>query len=92
MRYWDKATHSIYGSLLDSVSCDAGAPSSGSIVRSISKGSVYLQHRVSYEGKQISLNTSQQAHKEGWPERSRLVSTLLAFGVNAPGQGCVKDV
>ncbi len=92
MRYWDKATHSIYGSLLDSVKCDAGAPSSGSIVRSISKGHVYLQHRVAYEGKQISLNTSQQAHRDGWPERSRLVSTLLAFGVNAPDRTAAKTI
>lgn len=90
MRYWDKATHSIFGSLLDSVSCDVGAPSSGSIVRSTSKGRVYLQHRVSYEGKQISLNTSHQAHKDGWPERSRLIATLLAFGVNAPDRAASK--
>lgn len=90
MRYWDKASHSIYGSLLDSVKCDVGAPASGTIVRSTSKGHGYLQHRVSYEGKQISLNTSGNAHRDGWPERSRLTSTLLAFGVNAPDRAASK--
>jgi len=92
MRHWDKATHSIYGSLLDSVKCDAGAPASGSIVRSTSKGHVYLQHRVTYEGKQISLNTSRNAHRDGWSERSRLISTLLAFGVNAPDRAAAKTL
>jgi hypothetical protein len=84
MRHWDRATQSIYANLLDSVKCEAGAPASGSIVRSISKGREYIQHRVTYEGKQISLNTSKDAHRESWPERRRLVATLLAFGVNAP--------
>jgi len=92
MRHWDRATQSIYASLLDSVRCDAGAPASGSIVRSVSKGHDYFQHRVTYEGKQISLNTSKDAHRDGWPERRRLVSTLLAFGVNAPDRTAAKTL
>lgn len=42
------------------------------------------------EGKQISLNTTSNAHRDGWPERSRLISTLLAFGVNAPDRTAAK--
>lgn len=88
----DRATHSLYASLLDSVRCDAGLPSCGSLVRSTSKGHIYLQHRVSYDGVQVSLNAPGGAHKDGWNERRRLVSTLFAAGVNAPDRVAAKTL
>lgn len=85
MEYWDKAIHSVYGSLLDSVKCDIGQPSSGSVVKSTSKGHEYLQHRISYAGTPLSLPIRQpEVHTEGWPHRQRLVSTLIASGANPP--------
>ncbi len=86
MIYWDKSIQSIYGSLVDAMKCDIGSPSSGSIVVNTSKGIQYNQHRISYEGKPLNLpiRSPENAHKDGWGERRRLVSTLIAFGVNAP--------
>jgi len=86
MIYWDRAIHSIYGSLLDALRCDVGSPSSGSIVNNKSKGNEYFQHRISYAGSalNIPIHSKGKAQREGWGERRKLVSTLVGFGVNAP--------
>ncbi len=91
MKTWDRAIHSIYGNLLDSVKADAGLPSSGSIVKSVSKGKDYFQHRVSYAGVPVALPIAQhKAHTEGWESRRQLVATLVAAGANVPDRQTVK--
>jgi len=91
MEYWDKAIQAIYGSLLDSVKSDVGLPASGSVVKSVSKGLDYFQHRISYAGTPLSLPLDQaSAHTEGWENRRKLVSTLIAAGANAPDNASSK--
>jgi len=93
MEHWDIAIQSIYGSLLDSVKSDVGLPASGSIVKSVSKGRDYYQHRVSYAGTSLSLPLEKaSAHTDGWESRRKLVSTLLAAGANAPDNSTSKTI
>ncbi|MBN4061423.1 hypothetical protein JYT58_00760, partial [bacterium AH-315-G11] len=91
MKTWDRAIHSIYANLLDSVQADLGLPASGSIVKSVSKGRDYFQHRISYSGMPISLPVEQsRAHTEGWENRRQQVATLIAAGANVPDRQTVK--
>jgi len=93
MEHWDRAIQSIYGNLLDSVKSDAGLPASGSIVKSVSKGRDYFQHRISYAGTSLSLPlNADSAHSEGWENRRKLVSTLVAAGANVPDNPTSKAI
>ncbi len=93
MEHWDRAIQSIYANLLDSVKSDIGLPSSGSIVTSVSKGRDYNQHRISYDGTPISLPLEhERANTDGWPNRRKLVSTLLASGANAPDNPTARTI
>ncbi len=93
MEHWDRAIQSVYANLLDSVKSDAGLPASGSVVTSMSKGHAYNQHRISYEGTPISLTLEQErASTDGWPNRRKLVATLLASGANVPDNPTAKTI